>query len=375
MAETSKVGAILRAAREAKGVTLAKAEQATRIRHKHLAALEEGTPADLPEPVFVKGFLRNYARYLGLNPNEVLDLYRTEFWPKTKDVADVEPEVEPLRSPSRLTPALLTVALAVVVFGLVMYYLYWQSIQPPLAPTPTIVLQLSTPTPTPPVTVTVGVVATRVPTPAAQEVTVPDVAGMALQEADDALRNLGLRIEVIERRFSEGAPAGVVLSQTVRAQTKAQPGSVIGVVLSRGSQLVSVPRLLGLPYNTAVERLAALGLRAQRIEVSAQGAQNTVVGQDPIENAQVAPNAIVRLTVSVGDVVTVPDVRGMSLDQGKDTLLKAGLVIGQVAFQGRDKVPVSELVKVCVGCVLSTDPPVGRIVQRGTVINMGVRQE
>ena len=50
-------------------------------------------------------------------------------------------------------------------------------------------------------------------------------------------------------------------------------------------------------------------------------------------------------------------------------------VIGRIDPQGKDKVPQSELVKVCVGCILSTDPPTGRIVQRGTVINMGVRSE
>jgi beta-lactam-binding protein with PASTA domain len=272
---------------------------------------------------------------------------------------------------------MLTVLLALVVFSLVMYYLYQQYAAPPLQTTPTIVLQMMTPTPTststssspqtPPVT--------RVPTPAPQDVTVPDVAGMTLQEADDALRVLGLRLEVLDRQFSQTAAAGIVLSQTVRAQTKVQKDSVIGVTLSRGGQLVAVPRLVGLPYNDAVARLTAVGLKVQRIEVSAQGAPNAVVGQDPAENAQVQPNAVVKLTVSVGDVVTVPDTRGLSLEQGKDALLKAGLVIGQVSFQGKDKLPLSELVKVCVGCVLSTDPPTGRIVPRGTVINMGVRSE
>jgi serine/threonine-protein kinase len=180
---------------------------------------------------------------------------------------------------------------------------------------------------------------------------------------------------VLERQFSDTAAANVVLSQTVRPLTKVRQGSVIGVTLSRGSQLVSVPRLVGLAYNDAVARLAAAGLRAQRNEVSAQGAPNSVVGQDPVENAQVQPNSTVRLTVSVGDVVSVPSVYGMPQEQAKDALLKAGLVIGQISFQGADRVPMADLLKVCKGCVLSTDPPVGRIVPRGTVINVGIRAE
>lgn len=371
-----KLGAKLREAREMKGVTLAQAEKATRIRLKYLEALEADNSEELPEPVFVKGFLRNYALYLGLDAPDVLDIWRAEHGIK-KEVADVHSEIEPLRTPSRVTPALLTVILALVVFSIVMYYLYQQYAASPLAPTPTIVFS-NTPTATATEAVggpTATPAATRVPTASAQEATVPDVAGMTLQEADEALRALGLRIEVLERRYSETARAGVVLSQSVRAQTKVQKDSVIGVTLSRGSQTVSVPRLVGLPYTDAVARLAALGLVAQRIEVSAQGAPNAVVGQDPPENAQVPPNAVVKLTVSVGDVVTVPDIRGMTLEAGKEALLKSGLVIGQIAMQGKDKLPESELARVCVGCVLSTDPPTGRVVARGTLINMGVRSE
>jgi len=365
----NQVGAMLRAARDGKGITLAKAEAGTRIRQKYLQALEEGRADELPEPVFVKGFLRNYAIFLGLNPTEVVKLYESEYGTKKPDIPDVEPELEPIRTPSHLTPAMLTMALAVVVFLLVMYYLYQQYAAPPPPPTPTIVLDLPTATPVP------TVAATRVPTPSQLDVVVPDLLGMTLQEADTALRNLRLTVEVVDRQFSNNVPAGVVISQTVKAQTKVREGSVVGVTLSRGTQMVSVPRLVGLSYIDAVARVNAAGLRAQRIEVSAQGAPNTVVGQDPIENAQVAPNSIVKLTVSVGDVVTVPDVRGLRLEEGKDVLLKAGLVIGQVSLQGKDRVPLSDLLKVCQGCILSSDPPAGRIVPRGTVINIGVRAE
>ena len=372
MIEQNKLGTVLRTARENKGVTLAKAESATRIRLKYLEALEEGRASDLPEPVFVKGFLRNYAIYLGLDSKEVLLLYRSEYGIK-KDVADVQPEIEPIKAPpSRLTPALLTVGLALVVFLLVMYYLYQQYTAPPMAPTPAIILDIPTPTATP---VSTTPIATRVPTPAQQDVTVPDIAGLTLQEADDALQKLGLRVEVLDRQFSPAAKAGVILSQTVKSQTKVRNGSVVGVTLSRGSETVPVPRLLGLTYNDAVGRLSALGLKVQRNDVGSEGTPNTVVGQDPVENAQVQPNSVVKVTVSMGDMVTVPNVYGMSQEQGKDALLKAGLVIGQVAFQGKDKVPLADLLKVCPGCVLSTTPAGNAIVKRGTVINMGIRSE
>jgi len=67
------MGSMLRARREAMGATLAEAEVATRIRQKFLAALEADEWALLPGEVVGRGFLRNYAAYLGLEPTEILD--------------------------------------------------------------------------------------------------------------------------------------------------------------------------------------------------------------------------------------------------------------------------------------------------------------
>ncbi len=62
------LGEVLRLARERKGVDLYRAERDTKIRAKHLEALENGDYAELPGAVYTKGFLRNYAVYLGLDP-------------------------------------------------------------------------------------------------------------------------------------------------------------------------------------------------------------------------------------------------------------------------------------------------------------------
>ena len=55
----------LLAAREAKGVDLYRAERDTKIRARYLGALERGDYRELPGAVYTKGFLRNYALYLG----------------------------------------------------------------------------------------------------------------------------------------------------------------------------------------------------------------------------------------------------------------------------------------------------------------------
>jgi cytoskeleton protein RodZ len=73
------IGVWLRQTREAKGSTLEDAEAATRIRPRFLEALEAGNFAVFPGgQVQVRGFLRIYARYLGLSSEEVLARYDTE---------------------------------------------------------------------------------------------------------------------------------------------------------------------------------------------------------------------------------------------------------------------------------------------------------
>lgn len=71
------IGAILRERRENKGVSLAEVEKATRIRQKYLAALEADEWHLLPGEVVGRGFLRNYANFLRMNANELMERRRT----------------------------------------------------------------------------------------------------------------------------------------------------------------------------------------------------------------------------------------------------------------------------------------------------------
>lgn len=65
----------LRTAREALDLSLAEVEAATKIRSKFLQGLENGDTDPSLSPMQVNGFLRNYARHLRLNPDEILTEY------------------------------------------------------------------------------------------------------------------------------------------------------------------------------------------------------------------------------------------------------------------------------------------------------------
>jgi cytoskeletal protein RodZ len=79
--EVSALGDMLRDARQARGASLQEAERETKIRAKYLGALEDDNFTGLPGPVYVRGFLRNYAHYLGLDVNEVMELYEDQIQP------------------------------------------------------------------------------------------------------------------------------------------------------------------------------------------------------------------------------------------------------------------------------------------------------
>src|SRR5690242_17930367 len=73
--DAEALGQELRTAREARDLTLDEAERQTRIRAKHLDSLEQGNYAALPSAVQARGFLRNYARFLGLDADEMVARY------------------------------------------------------------------------------------------------------------------------------------------------------------------------------------------------------------------------------------------------------------------------------------------------------------
>lgn len=70
-----ELGSLLREAREAKGLSLVDVNEGTKINPRYLEALEDGRYNDLPTEVHVRGYLRNYARFLELDPKPLLDRY------------------------------------------------------------------------------------------------------------------------------------------------------------------------------------------------------------------------------------------------------------------------------------------------------------
>lgn len=120
------VGEVLKTARERRGVDLARAERETKIRARHLAALEADDFDDLPAPVYTKGFLRNYSTYLGLDAEEMLSRWRresdqTRHVDAVKAIAPPQPITTPSRGLKLTSGLIVALVLAAVVTGFLGY--------------------------------------------------------------------------------------------------------------------------------------------------------------------------------------------------------------------------------------------------------------
>lgn len=118
------LGERFRAAREARGLSLSEVAEQIRIRSVYLAEIEAENWGAIGAPVYVRGFLRTYARFLGLDPEEAVAEFN-----KTSPAAPVSEGVglsnTSLRAdtePRTLSPLLwIATAVAVVLVGFVIY--------------------------------------------------------------------------------------------------------------------------------------------------------------------------------------------------------------------------------------------------------------
>lgn len=116
----------LYAARERKGVDLYRAERDTKIRARYLAALERGDYKELPGAVYTKGFLRNYALYLGLDPEDVLRQWKRERGDGGVATEPVLAVPRPLQAPRQgltFSPGIIVAALVTVLIVLFAGYI------------------------------------------------------------------------------------------------------------------------------------------------------------------------------------------------------------------------------------------------------------
>lgn len=97
------IGELLRSEREKRGLSLEDAENATKIRVSYLRALETENLEELPGEVYRVGFLKNYARYLGLDYQDIIAQYGDVFRKSDQDL-QLEPMAKAVTNPQNVAP-------------------------------------------------------------------------------------------------------------------------------------------------------------------------------------------------------------------------------------------------------------------------------
>lgn len=123
-ADSGSFGSWLRKQREIREISLREISETSKISLRYLEALERDRFDLLPASVFAKGFLREYARFVGLNPDEVVNYYLVAQKQggelDEEEAQEPEPFVDkPASRPHHLTQALWLGAGVVLAFGLV----------------------------------------------------------------------------------------------------------------------------------------------------------------------------------------------------------------------------------------------------------------
>ncbi|UQX87222.1 Stk1 family PASTA domain-containing Ser/Thr kinase [Jatrophihabitans telluris] len=127
-------------------------------------------------------------------------------------------------------------------------------------------------------------------------VTVPDVQNQKKDDATKALTDAGFQVTV-QQDYSDSVPDGSVISQTPGAKSSALKFSSVTIVVSKGPELVTLPKIKnGTDANEAKQTLESLGLVVS-IDTRYGGFLNKVVGMDPKAGTQVRRGDTVTLTV------------------------------------------------------------------------------
>lgn len=159
------------------------------------------------------------------------------------------------------------------------------------------------------------------------EATVPNVVGKDEATAKSAITAAGLTVGTVSESASDTVTEGLVISQTVAANTKVAKGTTVSIVLSSGPSTVKVTDVIGHEQSRAEQELASAGFQVSVKEAySSDVRSGLVISTSPDRGTIVKPGSTVTMTVSKGkEKVTIPSVSvGMTYETAAEKLEDAG---------------------------------------------------
>ncbi len=126
---------------------------------------------------------------------------------------------------------------------------------------------------------------------------VPDVAGLSVEKARDAIHRAGLvpgRVDTV----SDSMAFAMVIGTSPAAGATARRASTVAIRVSAGQPNIAVPELDGLTLAEATERIENAGLVVGLVRRTDQGRPGVIQGQRPAPGATVTRGAKVEIIIS-----------------------------------------------------------------------------
>jgi len=174
-----------------------------------------------------------------------------------------------------------------------------------------------------------------------QAITVPNLAGLTVDEVDDVTSSRRLRYEVVDSVFSTEMPRGTVLKQNPKANSQVKKNRKIFLTMNAiNLEMVAMPRLVGLSIRQARLALQNAGLILGDIEYRPDYAINNVLQQmlnDSVinEGTEITKGVVIDLVLGMGlssETTRVPDLSGLGLEEATGMIADYYLNIGAVTY-------------------------------------------
>ncbi len=194
---------------------------------------------------------------------------------------------------------------------------------------------------------------------------VPDVIGQSRDEAVAALARADLEAKIVEV-YSE-KESGTVTGQNPRGGESVKVGTRVQINVSKGAKPLTVPSVIGQPYEAAESALQGAGFKVARRDVDSTEPAGTVVDQQPAAGVTAPAGTTVTLSVSKGPAEEqVPDVLNSAEADAIATIEASGFTANVVREATDD--PALD------GFVVRQDPKGGKRAPQGSAVTIVIGQ-
>ena len=199
-----------------------------------------------------------------------------------------------------------------------------------------------------------------------EDIKVPNLLGLDYESIKDSVEYADFNIVVKESGYNAEYPVGQIYDQSPSEGRTVKSGATIEVKVSQGTELGTIPVVMGKDPDTVEGALRAEGFtQITRSEVYNNVVPSGLVcGINPGEGSEVATSTPISLQISQGPetkTAEVPDLGGLSLEKARTKLEKAGLKVGEITYRSSES---------STDTVIGQDPVFGSQVSEGSYVNL-----